>query len=304
MNSIPGSPSTELNLVDLELLHQYLTSTCIPTGQLPETTTHVQATVLPLAQAHPFVMHGMLAMAATHLSQLRPSRQAYYAMLSAKNHENALPEFRLALQDINSKNCHALIAYSKALVWCLMASDESSSQMRVAPGVECGWLPQWFPLLRGSCQIVEYSRTWIKEGPHVLQKLDSTVDYSETLGYRQISTLMSQLLPLTESLSCEIVLIALRESFVRASIHHHNTPFRNAINFWIGSLPDEYVVLLQKKEPWTLVALAHFCVLVHQCEFVWFMKGHATRLLLSIVECLDSTWRCYVQWPCKELGID
>lgn len=287
-----------MNLGDLELLHQFLTSTCIATGQLPEVTDRLQMTVPALAQEHPFVMHGILAMAATHLSRLRPSRQAYYAALGAKNHDQALPRFQSTLREMNSENCHALIFYSKSLVWCSMASGEHRD-------VDAGsnWLPQWFYLLRGSCLIVKSSKIWLEDGPFRSHKLDDFVNHEESPDDERIRALLSQYSFLNESMLCKTVFLALREAFTRASMHQHNTPYRNAINFWISSLPNEYVSLLQTKEPWALVVLAHFCVLLHRSESVWFMKGQAARLMSLIVEFLDSNWRQLVQWPCQEIGI-
>lgn len=296
-------PSPELNLGDLELLHQYLTSTCVAIGQLPEITARIQITVPSLAQTYPFVMHGILAMAAVHLSRMRPSRQLHYDMLAAKHHNEALPGFRSTLQNLNEENCIALITFSKGLVWCSLASDASSNQVKKPAGMKADWLPQWFRLLHGSCQIVKASRIWIKNGPHALRQSCNATDEPSDPADDKILTLMKQLAPVSEESLCKTIIAALRESFVRASMSHHNTPFRNAINFWIDSLPDEYIELLERKEPWALIVLAHFCVLLHRSEILWFMKGHATYLLISISESLNEKQRHYIKWPCEELGI-
>lgn len=297
------TPSTELNFGDLELLHQWLTSTCKAHGQLPEMTVHIQSTILPLAQAHPFVMHGILAMAATHLSRLRPSRQKHYSVAAARHHENGLPDFQSALQDINRTNCHAVMSFSKTLLWCSIANGGSYNEQRNSSSRE-NWLPQWFHLLRGSCLVVETSRPWIQDGPHVLYDLDDTADCSKNPDVQQISKLMSQVPQLTDHPLCMTVLAVLRESFARASMHHHSTPVRNAINFWISSLPDEYIELLQGKELWALIVLAHFCVLFYRFETAWYMKAQATRLMLMITESLDPTWKRWIEWPGQEVGIE
>lgn len=303
-NSLPISPSSELDIGDLELLHQFLTFTCKATAQLPEVTAQVQRSILPMAQAYPFVMRGVLAMAAIHLSRLRPSRQEHYAMMAAQHHSKAFPEFQSALQNITEENCHALISFSKRLLWCSMAREESSDGRRVASKGADSWLPSWFHLLRGSCYLVEFARPWIEGDVNICPPAESPVDYSETSAHQQVVSLMSELLPMAQSTSCETVLTALQESFARAAMRHQNTPYRHAINFWVGSLPDDYVESLQKKEPWALVVLAHFCVLFHRSETVWFMRGHAMRLMLSITECLDPSWKRFIQWPCEELGIE
>lgn len=74
-----------MNLEDLELLHQYMTSTSITTGQLPDARIQMQIAVPQLAQTYHFVMRGILAKAAIHLSWLRPYRKQRYAILAAKH---------------------------------------------------------------------------------------------------------------------------------------------------------------------------------------------------------------------------
>lgn len=303
VSGVGFSPSTDLNVIDLELLHQYITSTCIANAQLPEITIYIQQSILPLAQMHLYVMRGILAMAAVHLSRLRPEYQAYYEMIATKHHNNAMSDFRSALQNINQANFEALISFSKGLLWSSLAKDPKSSGLKSTESTEDNWLPQWFHLLRGSCSIVESSRVWITKGPHLRANLDITLAYLQDTAVAQISTLISNLQNMTESPLCTTVLSALRESFARACIKSINTPYRSAINFWIASLPDEYYVLLQKDEPWALVALSYFCVLLYHSEPTWFIRINTTNLLLSITNRLDCAWQGFVEYPCSQLGI-
>lgn len=301
--SLLALPSPELNFSDLELLHQYLTFTCVATSQLPEVTSHIQTTVPPLAQSHPFVMRGILAMGATHLSRLRPSRQAHYDLLAASNHTKALPNFRSGLRNMNSENCYPLIVYSKSLVWCSMASDPSAASTESAKRSSTTWLPHWFTLLHGSCVVVETSRRLLTTRPPMVQTSDDQLDDIETPDDNQFLTLHAQLLRQNAPVLSQTILLKLREAFVRASLPKQNTPYRNAINSWFGSLPDQYILSLQQKEPWALILLAHFCVLLHRSETVWIMKGHAMRLLLLIDELLSDEWKEMISWPCIEVGI-
>ena len=91
------------------------------------------------------------------------------------------------------------------------------------------------------------------------------------------------------------------EAFSRASMTDRNTPVRNAINQWVGSLPQTYIVLLRQRKPRSLVILAFFSVLVHQSETVWFMEGNAKRFLLLIMHLIDEKYRCWTRWPCSAI---
>ncbi|KAB8349826.1 hypothetical protein FH972_023839 [Carpinus fangiana] len=297
------APSPDLNLEDLELLHQYLTFTCVSTGQTREATTHLRNTGPRLGQTYPFVMRGLLAMAATHLSRLQPASQPHYAMMAARHQSASISDFRAAVPHLNHDNYQALIAYAKSLLWCAFATDEGS-EGQGAPETN-DWLPRWFWLLHGSCQIVESARPWIDSGPHALYKPDRRIsDISPSPDDHHIKEIMDQtLLRIGPNALCSSVFSSLREAFARASMHHENTPLRNAMNTWAGSLPYSYIQSLHKEEPWALVALAAFCVLVDRSETVWFMKGHAKPLFISIVDRLNGTWRQCVEWPIQELGV-
>ena len=300
----PLLPSPELNLEDLELLHQYVTSSSVATSQLPTATAQMQTTVPQLAQTQPFVMRGLLAQAAVHLSWLRPGRSAHYTSLAAKHHSVGLPAFRTALDHLDESNHLALIIFSKGLVWCSFAWYDSASRAEQTSSTRSrhgDWLPPWFHLLRGSCLVVNACRAWIRRDLHILppRLVDVGGDGAES---GRIAALQRQLKPLVHSPACEPVLSALGEAFNLASMHHHNTPLRNAMNFWMGALPNDYLDELHRSEPWALVVLAHFCILVSRSETRWFMEGHGKALLRSVLQRLGPAWTPYVQWPCKEVG--
>lgn len=307
MNDPHSAPTTilspDLGFEDLELLHQYVMCTSIATSQLPAVTKQMQVLVPRLAQEHHFMMRGILTKAAVHLSWLRPSRKEHYTLLAAKHHSIALPHFRSALAVMDRKNYYPLIVYSKGLVWCSFAWCEPFSGLtRMTPSEE-NWLPSWFYLLLGSCLIVKSCKSWIESGSHLLlPALDDLTEYSKSSDCIKMLTLISSLDALSGSSVCPMVLSALSEAFARASMRHHNTPLRNAINFWVGMLPNDDLDSVHKGEPWALVVLAHFSVLIFRSETRWLMKGHARRLLGLILLRLKSTWLQCVQWPLMEVS--
>lgn len=252
-------------------------------------------------------------MAAVHLSRLRPSQEDKYSTIALRYQSQALPVFNASIQNINEQNCHAVIAFSKGILWSAFASPQGLGSDLKSTNFGRDWLPNWFYLLRGSCLIVEAAAPWIRDGPHrqLVDDLEKPIDYTISLDDSRILAMICQVMLLegseidrVENEVRECVLSKLRDSFARAAASDENTPLRNAINGWIGSLPEEYMILLQRKEPWALIALAHFCILVHRSETVWFMKGQGTRLILLILENLDDKFNSWIRWPCQELGIE
>lgn len=116
------SPNTlDLNLEDLELLHQYVTSSSVATSQLPQATAQMQRDIPQLAQSHPFPTWDLPAESAIYFSWLRVSQRRYYLQLAAKYHCAALPAFRSVLDLMRHTNHLALIVCSRQLVWCSFA---------------------------------------------------------------------------------------------------------------------------------------------------------------------------------------
>lgn len=300
-----SSPVLDLNLEDLELLHQYVTSSSFATSQLPQATAQMQHTIPQLAQSHPFLMRGLLAKAAVHLSWLNASRRQHYLQLAAKHHCAALPAFRSALDGMSEANHFALIVYSKQLVWCSFAWYDASSHRDQSTLGSSGsnWLPNWLLLLRGSCLIVKACTPWISKDTYVLpSRLGDASTYHNSPDRRQLLELRSQLIAVL-SPADDFVLQALEEAFALASLTHENTPLRSAMNHWVGALSNDYIAALQQGEQVPLILLAHFCVLVSRSETRWFMKGHGLALLQSINERLNDRYKQYIGWPCAEVGL-
>lgn len=239
-------------------------------------------------------------MAATHLSRIRPHQQSHYATMAAEHQSAAGPEFRTALQRLGEDNYQALISYLKGLVWCSFAEDP---EFRTRPGYDAqdSWLPGWFRLLHGSCCVVESARAWLQDGPNLLSGPGKDIDFTQSPEDQQICAMLNSILAKNTSITCNTVLQTLREAFARSALRHENPPLRNAMNFWIGSLPFDYIQLLRANEAWALVVLSHFCILVHRSDTVWYMKGHATSLMQSIVQHLDSAWLPHIVWPLTEI---
>lgn len=303
--SLRVSPSPELlNLRDLELLHHYMTSTSFVTSQVPEATAQAQVAVPLLAQTHPYVMHMILAKAAVELAWLLPHQRKHYMVLAAQHHRTALPDFRASLQDLTCENHRAVIIFAKGLVWSSFAWLEPFASHQQAGSPLNEWLPTWFHLLRGSCKIVEACKKWISPGLYILPPpLDDLTEFLDGADSSRIMALQSHLSFITDSSICQNAISTLHEAFARASMSHHNTPLRNAMNFWVGGLPDEYFVALRQGEVWALIIMAHFCILVARSEAKWYMRGHAVEFLTSIKDRVPDSWKSYIEWPCRELGV-
>lgn len=95
-----------LNELDKLLFHHYVNSTSWSIAH--SNTEHMwQATVLELASQHPFLLHGILAVAALHLAHNQLANNDL--VIRASHHQSiAMPLFRTAISNPTKENCDAV----------------------------------------------------------------------------------------------------------------------------------------------------------------------------------------------------
>jgi hypothetical protein len=70
-----------------------------------------------LAMQHHFLMKGIFAVSALHMSHLQPPGSDELLIFAARYQQSALQAYRLILDNINKDNCNTIFAFS-ALVAC------------------------------------------------------------------------------------------------------------------------------------------------------------------------------------------
>ncbi|KAJ5107353.1 hypothetical protein N7456_004028 [Penicillium angulare] len=71
---------------------------------------------------------------------------------------------------------------------------------------------------------------------------------------------------------------------------------------WLYRRPDEFVHLLEQKDPLSLVILAYWAVLLRYMESSWFMQGWAAHVLSGISNSLKEEYWPWIQWPLRRVG--
>ena len=122
-------PFSQWSLLDLELIHLYSTSTSQTFGSHLERQRVWQHAVPQLAFSHSFLLDGLLAISALHLSSLSPARKEMLCAYATQRQDTALSLFRVALSNIDSETCHACLAFSGFLWVMKWASSDSSIRL-------------------------------------------------------------------------------------------------------------------------------------------------------------------------------
>jgi hypothetical protein len=313
-----GSLNNELTWNDLELLHNYSTSTYMTLSRRLE-DHYLWQNVLPqLAFESPFLMRGIFAISALHLASLNLGRR-HELVLSASRHQHiALQEFRSArMGEITKDNCNAIFASSILLAACSMGSQQSSEDpSRSVPAQETSVVPEWMNLLRGTYALLASAWAWIQEGPlgQILQQEGAILDCPVGIDDSHLVKLATlfEPNPQTSTASPPSPETRERNATYRAALHELRDAFLFSYAFspggicqskkwsslrYVVSVQEDYMKLLVNREPEALILLAYECVLLRREPPCWYMVGHAQLLIGTIRENLPEEWQGWIAWP-------
>ena len=307
----PRPQLSPLQMLELELLHHFTTETCYTLSDRPESHELWRVTVPQVAFQHDFLMRGILAIAALHLSCLRRDTQPRWAHIAAKQQDAALGAFRSVMSNMNESNCDAFLALSSLIVVYGFESPKSSDSLGMFNynGQDSD---EWLPLIRGVNSIIISVWPWIKRG-----RLNGLLhDHIQEPPQAELPNVLSEQLSHLEDMcdrasggaeavnALRAALATLKISFVRMN---NRPPYECEVSIaflWPVMIPQEFITMMNEKRPEALVILAHYCVILHHLDDYWWMKGWATHILDNIHRELEEDWLYFIQWPANVISVD
>ncbi|KAL1961119.1 hypothetical protein VTO42DRAFT_3064 [Malbranchea cinnamomea] len=299
----------DLNMYDLELMHHYATQTYQTMANTADHKELWRTEVPKEAIAHPFLMHGLLALAALHLADLSQNgdeaRRRKYTELATAHQNVALAKFRPQLNNITSSNCHAVFAFSSLIAALAFAFSRSTANLRKGEpvteviediflfrGVEGVLASHWETIQAGKLG----SLIFRARDPSYFQPLSRDVidalDRLHECNGKNVTHISEE-----EKDAYNHAIRELRISFQRSPASLESV-FR-----WPIILPESYLALLKNRKPMALVILAHYCVILEGLDAYWWAAGWSGHLFEAIYRSLDESWRPLLQWPMQMIGL-
>ncbi|KAN0121797.1 hypothetical protein V8E51_000123 [Hyaloscypha variabilis] len=298
-----GLHHTSLDLHSMELLHHFTTVTYLTFSD--QRRYFLWKTEIPrMAISHGFLMHGLLAVSALHLSILQPHRKEELTRRATISEHLGLPLFRQFVSHEDPETIHAVIAFAGFVIPYVVGSRETLTGRIPSLYDEH---PHWFFATRGLLQMVERSWMVLRTGPFG-SLLERAPEFTpDTLEHPDDVHLL-KVYPLLESGDstseedmevfevCTAALDELRRLF-RCPHEPMRTRVMIAIHVWPGTVSQRFVELMQERRPEALVVLAHFCVLLKKVDSCWWLAGVGKRMLAAIDDALDLEWKPWIKWP-------
>ncbi|KAH8883718.1 hypothetical protein GQ53DRAFT_698913 [Thozetella sp. PMI_491] len=322
--TVPDRTSTTIfDINDLALLHHWTISTSRDIVRCPR-VDHCWQTIFPrIASQHPFVMHGILSLAALHLAYTDVASKEERTLDAIRHHSTSLQGFRENILHMSDKNSEGLFVSSTLNIIyifgmlgrpsrCNIADVDPRSRTARALGTE------WIPMIRGVQAVLHRVYDHVRFGP--LSPLLNLGNWDEL-------DLNGEPLPDddhlrriqdTWALSGEAetyneTLQILRKCYLYVTqfktMDEQTLEQWGYNRDWAGPLaflhfaPDEYFTRLHQRQPPALVIFAYFGALLHGLNDSWFLEGWGRDIVEIVDELLGDYWRPWTDRPRQAVGL-
>jgi hypothetical protein len=287
------------NLLDLELMHHFTAFTAVRMSDIP-TTNQLWTTVIPqIGFRHPFLLHGILSMAALHRRTDPAATEFQQAALLdvARDHQQqALSEYIPLLGNITSDNCHALFAFSQIIAAVSYALLQLARGQNTARDFVQG-IVAVFDLLIGSVVIALEAKEALQRGElaSMMGHGPSLLDWNMAPLSDEPEAALAALVERVQSISpgprlspesstgpgngnagmaaAECYVAAIQKLTPLFPRHPQSTPRISTVIGWPVFLDTSYIALLRREEHAALVILAYYGMTLHKLNDCWWLQG-------------------------------
>ncbi|RYP78453.1 hypothetical protein DL771_000638 [Monosporascus sp. 5C6A] len=294
--------------LDLELLHHYTVSTCFTLSTQQMTRDFWRVNLPQMGFSHPYILRGVLSLAALHLSRSRAS-QRDILIEQAIIHHNASTSLALPLITNMEPEIALPLSFFSTLTFYIAFA------MPKQPGILVDGtdsvVPEWFFLLRGHRSIRAANRHVIESSSLNMMyhggKLMNEIWESQYVEHDGLRELQDKIRSHVYDQQKVGILLgasdALKRSFhlFRDSGEDDDSRVRS-MTMWLFKVDDAFVTLLRHGDREALCVLAFLCVLLERLDNRWWMKGWGIHLIKRIYSVLDEGYRLWIRWPVEEIG--
>ncbi|KAK2732147.1 C6 zinc finger protein [Colletotrichum kahawae] len=305
-----GVDDLSLNLIDLELMHNFTTFAYTTLSTDPVVRQMWKVPVVRLALECDYVMRALLSVSALHLAHHRPERRDFFISRALTYHQMASRTAMGLMGALDGENCEKLYLFSVLTIFFALACPRKSSDSLIMGESS---FPDWLFLLRGTRGLLKILDPRAYTGPLLPMFTHGRERYMHTRDESKIqSDLLADLQRLVNKTCANPELLPV--------YNHAIDELRRTLSvfLWDGGrgmditdafvwkylMAEDFLPLL-KSPGATQEAVAifsHFCILLKRLENEWWLQGWATHLISRAWTLLDQDHRLWIQWPIEELG--
>jgi hypothetical protein len=306
---VPAKTVPSLNLLDLELLNNFTTSTYNTLSNDSTLRNIWKSAIVRKALNCEFVMRTLLAISATHIAQHRPAQRHHYLSHAIAYHDLASRRAISLMGELLPENLEDLWIFSVLTMYFALGGprDTSPSPLQVGDNI----LPEWIFLFNGVHQIFQalqlssYSGILSPILKHGMECWEAA-HQPEHQGANILHELYAQVnATVSDEGEREIYAHAIRElrcqlSYVFSS-RSHELDIIDAF-VWHFAMAESFMPLLRQGRQEAVAIFAHSLLIFSTVNSSRWLNGWDTSLLARVWDVLDEEHRLWIQWPIEEIG--
>jgi hypothetical protein len=298
-----------LSFTDLRLFHHFVTETYSTLAD--QETDHNRIWQHHLPQwgfSTPSIFHLILTLAALHLAHLNPEEKDQY-FLQADNHFTfGIRSVTAILSNLNDENCQLI--YMSAAMICFVYFGHGPRPGEYLAFSETG-TAEWLVLMRGVRSILVSSHDKIFTGV-LATKPDPSIAGISDRYQNEVRMHRSHIEDVQRFIevqvggtpACEMYVGAVAnliemfdEAYCIQSAGKHGVSHMHVAVGWIYRRPEEFIALLEGKDPFALIILSYWCILLKFMGSSWLMVGWDRHVIAGIQSSLSVEFHQYIEWP-------
>lgn len=296
--------SNSFGIDNLELMHKFATETYASLCISDSESKIWQTTIPRLALKHSYLMNGILALASMHIAStcLAPDEARLYLDTGLQYYNRSITPFRNVIDSITPQNCNAIFAHSIVMIAISIASPRLTATRDEGTSITEN-IVVLFELLQGVKKILQLSRSWINldlfsQGEY-WKNTPVEVDPDTGAALAHLAALNDLVMIGIYSAQHRInknVIAHLRHCYAKFG----HSPDPAPVLAWLGAVEKDFVDSLRCRQPFSLLILMYWGVLLMELDGQrWWARNAGRALVLELFYALrsgDPRWEGALTW--------
>ena len=303
----PKSVTGEIQFDQLELMHQWTTSTSISVIRVttPDIKDLWQVTVPQLAQNQRFIMHSILSLSAAHLAYLRPMQRDQHQQVARQHHVDASAAFR----NVSSSGIERP-SHESVLIFCILHMVAALALLPVGQNEvsDLEHFVSWLMLLRTTLKLA-HAYNWDPNNPNSdLQNImgffaqspppQLKPDPGLQASLSKLEAFNASASPPNDKPVFSEAIAQTKLWFTLVPLHPPNLLF---LLRWVIQMPDAYLDLITKRSSLALVLLAHWIIPLRNAPRKWMVGEWPERAIDAIRKQVGDAWTSTMGWVVEQI---
>lgn len=224
------------------------------------------------------------------------------------------------ITQLSRDNCDACFAFCSLLTvhtWAIQSRTPDGELLllpqRSSESPDTQHL-QWMKLNKGNRAVLHIIWPWVEEGalaplfrpwkgfqenaPVLLPPREQAALDLVAESWRS-----EDIIPSPVKMTLETTLQMLK-SVYSLTLMQNDISIISATMAWMTLVPEEFILLVEDRIPEALLILASYCVILKKMDDVWWCRGIANNLLMTLIKFLGGEkgrWKRYLRWPIEEV---